>query len=256
MKKNCCRMGAAGRPKHAGVCLPSLGAALFLAAVLTACAQPAPGTEQGVAGAPSPTPPTPPPTAILTPKPPLSPSLVVTPTAVVTRTATVTPTVALIPGAECRTKPVRNFGKVYAENPNVARPLGCPLESEKGVLSAEQFFQQGYMFWRSDTRQIYAVMNTGRWAVFPDTFAEGEPTPIPTAPAPPGVRAPVRGFGKVWSERKEVRETLGWATGPERGFDGTVQPFDRGTMLWSDGRFILVLFSDGTWLRFEDTFRG
>lgn len=247
--------------------LPAAG--ILLAVVVSACQQTGPGGERGAAVVPSPAQ-TPPAalTAILTPNVPLSPSLPVTPTAVATRAATVTPTVvatraatvmppaAPVSGAGCPSRPVRGFGKVYSENPNVARQLGCPLEPEKGVLSAELFFQQGYMFWRSDTRQIYAVMNSGRWAVYPDTWTEADPTPVPTATPPAGLAGPVRGLGKVWRERKEVRDGLGWATGPERGFDGAVQPFDKGTMLWSDGRFIFALFSDGTWLRFEDTFRG
>lgn len=239
-----------------------LVAATLVAVLVSACQQTAPGGERGGAGVPSPTPVPPALTGMVTPRVPLSPSLVVTPAPAVTQapmvtpTATISPTAAPAQAAECRTKPVRSFGKIYSENPNVARAVGCPLEAEKTVYSAEEFFQNGYMFWRNDTRQIYAIMSTGRWAVFPDTFVEGEPTAVPTAPAPPGMMAPVRGFGKIWWGQKDVRETLGWATGRERGFDGTVQAFEKGTMLWSDGRFIFVLFSDGTWLRFEDTFRG
>lgn len=251
MKKDSPIIGVSERPKYAGVRLPALGAALFLAGVLSACAQPGPVAEKGGAGSPSPAQ-SPAAAATVVPPPTATPAVTAAPTAVAPRTATAGPAAV----AECRSKPVRSFGKIYSENPNVARPLGCPLEPEKAGFSAEQFFQQGYMFWRSDTRQIYAITNNGRWAVFPDTFTEGEPTPVPTAPPPPGLMAPVRGFGKIWWAQKDVRESLGWAMSPERGFDGAVQVFERGAMLWSDGRFIFVLFSDGTWLRFEDTFRG
>lgn len=154
--------------------------------------------------------------------------------------------------AQCSISPVRAFGKVYSENPNVARALGCAQEAEKTVQMAEEEFQKGFMFWRSDTRQIYVIMNTGRWAVYPDTWKEGDPSPSIGTPAPAGTTEPVRGFGKVWREQNGVRDGLGWATTRERGLDGLVESFVNGTMLWSDSRIVFVLLSDGTWLRFAD----
>lgn len=182
------------------------------------------------------------PASTLTPTPTVAPGVV--------PTATVTATV------QCPIAPVRGFGKVYRENPNVARALGCALDPEKGEYLAEQIFQKGYMFWRNDTRQIYVIMDTGRWAVYPDTWNEGDPSPSLGGAPPAGTMEPVRGFGKVWRERKEVREALGWATAPERGLNGAWEPFSKGAMLWSDRRVIFVLLSDGAWLRFQDTFEG
>jgi len=40
----------------------------------------------------------------------------------------------------------------------------------------------------------------------------------------------------------------------ERGFIGAVQEFARGVMLWSNQRTIYVLYSDGTWERFVDSY--
>jgi hypothetical protein len=40
---------------------------------------------------------------------------------------------------------------------------------------------------------------------------------------------------------------LGWATDYERGFDGTVQDFERGAILRTDGGENYVLYGDGNW---------
>lgn len=173
-----------------------------------------------------------------------------TPTASAAAAAVPTATAPALP---CLVLPVRAFGKVYTDNPNVARALGCAREAEKAMLLAEQPFQKGFMYWRSDSRQIHAIMDTGLWVAFPDTWNEGDPSPSLGTPVPAGLVEPGRGFGKVWRDRPEVRDGLGWATNREQGYDGFVQAFTNGTMIWSDRRMTWVLFSDGTWLRFADT---
>ena len=237
-------------PKHSWTYRLTVAAALAFAFISSACSAGVIGdSERGASGAPSPT-------QVLPAAPTATPTLIAIPGPTASPVGAPSPTGAPAPVAECRTRPVRSFGKIYSENPNVARLVGCPLEQEKGVFVAEQFFQKGYMFWRNDTRQIYVMMNDGRWSVYSDTWNEGDPSPTSTPPPPAGLVEPVRGFGKVWREQKGVRDGLGWATERERGFDGSVQPFERGAMLLSDRRFIFVLSTDGTWLRFEDTFRG
>ncbi|MCI0711349.1 MAG: hypothetical protein L0154_14440 [Chloroflexi bacterium] len=98
----------------------------------------------------------------------------------------------------------------------------CPFSRTVGVLAAYQPFVGGYMLWRADTQQIYAVYNGGSYEIFPDTFTEGEDLGIEEEP-PDGLFAPIRGFGKVWADNPGVRETLGWATAPELGYNSTVE---------------------------------
>ncbi|MFO7271787.1 hypothetical protein [Sphaerobacter thermophilus] len=73
---------------------------------------------------------------------------------------------------------------------------------------------------------------------------------------------PVRGFGTLWSSNREVRDTLGCPedTTGERGIRTAYQRFERGTMIWVDvddvynpERSILVLYDDGTFARYADT---
>ncbi|HXF61167.1 MAG TPA: sugar-binding protein, partial [Caldilineaceae bacterium] len=47
---------------------------------------------------------------------------------------------------------------------------------------------------------------------------------------PPGLQAPVRGFGYVWSRSDELFNGLGWATDQERGFCAVIQNFEHGFM--------------------------
>ena len=65
---------------------------------------------------------------------------------------------------------------------------------------------------------------------------------------------PDRGFGKLWREQAALRDRLGWAVGPERRFDGTIQDFGGGFMLWtgSEQWLIRVYFADGTTLVAND----
>jgi hypothetical protein len=79
-------------------------------------------------------------------------------------------------------------------------------------------------------------------------------------------QVPVRGFGKVWAEHRNVQYGLGCPqTYPpfdkEMQVETAYQPFERGAMLWISRttyvqeRLIYVLFSDGTFQPFEDTWR-
>jgi hypothetical protein len=156
--------------------------------------------------------------------------------------------------------PVSGFGKVWRENPSVRERVGCPTAPEYGLLvAAHQRFQGGYMFWRGDSRTIYVFMGgpndtVGVWKEFPDTWQEGEPLPTPTVKPPPGLHAPVRGFGKLWQTNDSIRLALGWALEPEEAVTGAWQPYERGNGLWTQDRVIRFMYSDGIWVRFEDTY--
>lgn len=155
------------------------------------------------------------------------------------------------PAPGCSIQPTLGFGRVWNDNSTVKTKLGCPTEVEKGVWSAEESFQGGCMFWRDDTDQIYVLYSNGTWTGYIDTWTSAEPEYDPSIVPPAGYYQPVRGFGKVWRENNTVRNGLGWATTQERGYHGSVQTFSGGTMLWSNVRGIYVLYSDGTWARYD-----
>ncbi len=191
-----------------------------------------------------PTPTLPAPTA--TPVPP-------TPTATpLPPTATPTPTLPY--------PVVRGFGALYNTSPDVRARLGLPTAGEGQVRGAVQAFERGLMYWRGDTLQIYVLFfdQSGTWLSVNDDWVEGMPVGGGAGPAA-GQYYPQRGFGKVWRERNDVQQRLGYAVTPnESGLTLVVQPFEGGRMLWSrtaEGQFIYVLYANGTFERYNDTFR-
>jgi hypothetical protein len=145
----------------------------------------------------------------------------------------------------CSAVPVRGFGQVWADHPELAHALGCPQPSqgEQVVKTAVEPFEHGTMLWMDKPAgyafpysqpSIFVLFDDGTYQRFDDTYVEGQPNTCTPTP-PKGFVLPVRGFNKVWCEGTgaKVRERLGWATAPETGDSGAWQLFDRGLMVAS-----------------------
>ena len=153
-------------------------------------------------------------------------------------------------------EPKGKFGKVWHENSSVREKLGWAVEEEQSPPMAQEVFERGFMFWREDTRQIHVLHSEGTWQVFPDTWIPDQPLyscpDVAPSESPP---TPLSGFGKVWCERLGgPSAAIGWAKAIEEGYTGAAMRFERGLMLWSKDRIIYVLFGDGTWREFADTY--
>jgi hypothetical protein len=98
----------------------------------------------------------------------------------------------------------------------------CPASQTK-MQASFQTFENGYMFWKGDSKQIYVLFSGGSWVVYPDTWTVGEPIDLGGATPPQGRIAPANGFGKVWATQPGVRDRLGWAVAPESGYTATWQ---------------------------------
>jgi hypothetical protein len=131
---------------------------------------------------------------------------------------------------------------------------GCPLPEPTAtpvVISTGgtyQPFENGWMFWREDIREIYAVYRSG-WSSYLDTWQEGQDEyscPETGAPSqsPP---TPKRGFGKLWCELGGPSAAIGWALAAETGYTMQIRVFSNGDMevLDPDGR-VFIVRADGT----------
>lgn len=103
----------------------------------------------------------------------------------------------------------------------------CPAGEASASWAAEQPFEHGRMIWLEDVgvlaRVILVLYDDGQFAMFDDTWTEGDPESDPAFVPPAGLLQPIRGFGKLWRENAGVRDKLGWATAGEQGFDTVFQ---------------------------------
>jgi hypothetical protein len=102
-------------------------------------------------------------------------------------------------------------------------PEPCPAGSAVNSAAAELPFEGGLMIWLEETNSVIVFYDDGRWQRFEDTWSEDQPESDPDIIPPPERFQPIRGFGKIWRERPEVREALGWALGVELGFPSIFQ---------------------------------
>lgn len=116
-----------------------------------------------------------------------------------------------------------------------------PTPTVRQIQVAEQIFERGRMFWLQPTGQIWVLVVTGEgsgdWFVYEDLFEEGDLESDPgIVPPDDTLLQPVRGFGRLWRDNSEVRESLGWATTDEFGFVTSYEYHP--TLRYEDGRFV------------------
>jgi hypothetical protein len=200
-----------------------------------------------------------PPTQTAVPPPTATGLPTLTPTLSPTPTATPTPTPSATPA--CSFDAAGEFSSLWQTH---RAQLGCPLyQVPKQIQDAEQLFENGHMFWRQDSDDIYIVYEqgalVGTYQTFPDAWSEGDPVYACAATPPAGRYQPIRGFGVVWCNMGGPNVAIGWGLEEEAGFwpgsgDPLVQDFERGVILRdSDGTtrgLAYVLFSGtGTFVR-------
>jgi hypothetical protein len=150
---------------------------------------------------------------------------------------------AVVPsdGGSCGSPIASVFTNAYS---TVQQRLGCPLNGGAPIYGmATQAFERGNMFWRSDTRQIYALAANGQFWQMTDTWNESMPADDPASQPPDGLLQPVRGFGLVWRSDQAIRDAIGWAALPEAQYDGYWQDFERGAMFVGNNSLIYALFT-------------
>ncbi len=150
------------------------------------------------------------------------------------------------PPATCVGTPEGPAGALWERDAAVRRRLGCALTPLQPVIIADQPFEHGRMFWRADIRYIYVVYEYGRWEGHQETYSGGPTGPVETPPA--GKYAPTKGFGMVWHTKPGVRQKLGWALAPDRGYETVMQVYQGGLVLRDDQDVTRILFEDGTWM--------
>ncbi len=171
----------------------------------------------------------------------------------------------------CDETPIRGFGTVWGEHPEVQTTLGCPYGREQGTQAAIQHFQHGLMLWlEADSvynyDPVYVFFDDGTYQRFGDLGA-ADPEKVGHTPA--GFFEVGHKFSKVYWEGTgaRVKERLGYATGQATDSAGAFQQFGGGRMFWAgtiDRIFVIYDYYDydengnyvrqQAWESYEDTF--
>lgn len=149
-----------------------------------------------------------------------------------------------------------------------------PTPVSNQIIVSEQAFENGRMFWLEPNREIWVMLqdgempNQGTWLIRDDTWDEATELAFDPAITPPNedLFQPERGFGKLWRENQDLRDSLGWALDPEYGHVTTYTYVFRGEVV--DGEFqsepgyhtvvsrtgVTFLFDEatGTWQRIAE----
>ncbi len=97
-------------------------------------------------------------------------------------------------------------------------------------------------------KRLYVLFDDNSYLAVSDSWRDGDnPDSCPSIGTVPGLIKPVRGFGRVWCERQDVRGRLPGALSSEQGVTLKIQQFERGVM-WgqAEGNTVAIL-DDGTW---------
>jgi len=154
----------------------------------------------------------------------------------------------------CERLPHPDFADLWTRH---AGELGCALtDGYKIPTIAEELFEGGHTFWRSDTDEVYIVFDRqkngvelygGWWMLHNIPWDGSHPDGVGLNP-PSGKVEPKRGFGWVWRNfLGGANGPLGWALDKEYGFDdlALTQDFERGLIFRGSDSKMYVLLDDG-----------
>ncbi|MEM7028748.1 MAG: SH3 domain-containing protein [Chloroflexota bacterium] len=192
--------------------------------------------------------------------------------AVQTPTATPTPVASAI---VCDEIPIRGFGLIWSNNPQIQPELGCPhtwQAGEHGTNAAVQVFEHGAMLWLERDQvhgvdPVYVLFNDDKsYYRFRDLGAADADKVEET---PQGFYPVGDKFSKVYWEGTgvKVKERLGHAVTESKDSAGSFQSFRQGQMFWIgeiDQIFVTIDYTryfknrpsirTRYWLGYEDTF--
>ncbi len=122
-----------------------------------------------------------------------------------------------------------------------------PATETAYTQAAYQRYQRGFMLWRADTGAVmtFAGDQGGHVAIYPEHYYSAFPN-NPITSVPPGLVLPVNAFGKLWGERSYIRDTFGYALGPEESYIMTIQTHAQTPEAYRlpDGRWVYVVGSN------------
>lgn len=88
--------------------------------------------------------------------------------------------------------------------------------------AAFQPYENGFMLWRGDNGDVLVFGKQGQLLGYAESVYAVWPGVPEDADIPPNRVRPVNAFGKVWGHYDEARALIGYALGPEQGYQTTI----------------------------------
>ena len=158
---------------------------------------------------------------------------------------------SLVPPSNCPHMPLGGFYDVW-RNEQVWPGLGCAVAPAEAATGTEAYLCDAtHSLWLREKRLFVVVKSSDlRWTFVPDESGLAPDASLMVEPAPrPQPCFPATGRHDWLARQLSEAEGGGWSRTSETTFDGAIQQFEGGWLLWN-GNVCFVLFADGTWTMF------
>jgi hypothetical protein len=155
------------------------------------------------------------------------------------------------PPPDCPHVPLAGFNDVW-HNDQVWPRLGCAIAPAEAISGTEAYLRCMHSIWLHDKHIFVAIPYSLRgWSFVPDESGIPTDTPLMVEPVPRSAYDfPATGrHGWLANLPAYVNECDGRSRTGETVFEGQIQQFERGWLLWN-GNVCFVLFDDGFWTMF------
>lgn len=158
-------------------------------------------------------------------------------------------TVSINPAADpsrCGIQIAASFRPAWRTDSRVTESMRCPIQASFGFFGEAQVFENGIIYRRPETRELWAVTSTGNFGRY--WYAEAPPSASTDGIQPPqNLLVPEGDFAAIWLGIEGLRDELGYAVTPAQEIEMNLQRFNGGTFLLDNNAgqtFALVV--DGT----------
>ena len=154
------------------------------------------------------------------------------------------------PPLDCPHTPLGGFNDVW-RNDQVWPRLGCAVTPAEAISGTEAYLSCMHSIWLRDKHAFIAIPYQHRWIFVPDESSIPADTPLMVEPVSRSAYDfPATGrHGWLANLPAYVNRCNGRSRTSETVFEGQIQQFERGWLLWN-GNVCFVLFDDGTWTMF------
>jgi hypothetical protein len=146
----------------------------------------------------------------------------------------------------CPTPIDQTYLALWQTSTQINAEMGCPIQAGFGFFGQVQFFEDGVMYYRPETREVWALQPSGNTGEYWFVAAPQEQSTAAIEPQP-GFIVPEGDYANAWLGIEGLQAEFGYAIDDPTRIALGAQRFDGGTFLLdANGDQIFVLLVDGS----------